>query len=95
MRRAHPLRVVWTPCVDRVLRITVPTDRQFAGWWCRPARGHQVSLVASIVLSVVMGMRFFKGFKFMPAGLMFVLGLVMSLRGLVAINALPAVKARF
>lgn len=54
-----------------------------------------MSLVASIVLSVVMGMRFFKGFKFMPAGLMFVLGLVMSLRGLVAINALPAVKARF
>eukprot|EP00700_Malawimonas_jakobiformis_P001577 EC721832.1.p1 GENE.EC721832.1~~EC721832.1.p1 ORF type:complete len:118 (+),score=13.35 EC721832.1:23-355(+) len=60
----------------------------------RPARGHQIALWAAAGLTVAMGIRFFKSWKFMPAGLVAMMGAAMVLRSLMAINELAAIKSR-
>ena len=44
--------------------------------------GVLVALIASIVLSIAMGIRFLKGKKFMPAGLVTLLGIVALIRNI-------------
>eukprot|EP01027_Heterolobosea_sp_BB2_P006927 GEZU01010373.1.p2 GENE.GEZU01010373.1~~GEZU01010373.1.p2 ORF type:complete len:121 (-),score=30.93 GEZU01010373.1:71-403(-) len=60
-----------------------------------PAAGYKLSLAANSILGLAMGARFMNSGKFMPAGLVAGLSILMALRDVYALSNLPGAPRNY